>query len=74
VYTLSEALYGLKQPPCAWYARLKTFLIEHGYVMGSVDKTLFTLNHCTDFLLVQIYVDDIIFGGSSHILVSGFRK
>jgi hypothetical protein len=40
--------------------------------MGSVDKTLFTLNHDTDFLLVQIYVDDIIFDGSSHTLVSRF--
>jgi hypothetical protein len=45
------------------------FLLEHGYVMRSVDKTLFTLNHDTDFLLVQIYVDDIIFDGSSHTLV-----
>jgi hypothetical protein len=44
--------------------------LEHGYVMGCVDKTLFTLNHGTDCLLVQIYVDDIIFGGSSHTLVS----
>jgi hypothetical protein len=43
-----------------------------GYVMGSVDKTPFTLKHGTDFLLVQIYVDDIIFGGSSHTLVSRF--
>jgi hypothetical protein len=42
--------------------------------MGSVDKTIFTLNHGTDFLLVQIYVDDIIFGGSSHTLVSRFQK
>jgi hypothetical protein len=42
--------------------------------MGSVDKTLFTLNHVTDFLLVQIYMDDIIFGGSSHTLVSKFQK
>jgi hypothetical protein len=52
VYKLSKALYGLKQAPRAWYARLKTFLLEHGYVVGSVDKTLFTLNHGTDFLLV----------------------
>jgi hypothetical protein len=58
--------------PRAWYARIKTFLLEHGYVMGSVDKTLFTLNHGTDFLFVQICVDDIIFGGSSHTLVSKF--
>jgi isopentenyldiphosphate isomerase len=42
--------------------------------MRSVDKTLFTLNHDTDFLLVQIYVDDIIFGGSSHTLVSRFQE
>jgi hypothetical protein len=58
----------------AWHARLKTFLLEHGYVMVSVDKTLFTLKHGNDFLLVQIYVDDIIFGGSSHSLVSSFQK
>jgi hypothetical protein len=40
--------------------------------MGSVDKTLITLKHDNDFLLVQIYVDAIIFDGSSHVLVSGF--
>jgi hypothetical protein len=74
VYKLSKALYGLKQAPRAWYARLKTFLLEHEYVMGSVDKTLFTLNHGTNFLLVKIYVDDIIFGGSSHTLVSRFQE
>jgi hypothetical protein len=74
VYKLSMALYGLKQMSRAWYARLKTFLLEHGYVMGSMDKTLFTLNYDTDFLLVQIYVDGIIFGGSSHSLVSRFQE
>jgi hypothetical protein len=74
VYKLSTALYRLKQASQAWHARLKTFLLEHGYVMGSVDKTLFTLNHGTDFLLVQIYVDDIIFCGSSHTLVSRFQE
>jgi hypothetical protein len=74
VYKFSMTLYGLKQASWAWYVRLKTFLLEHGYVMGSVDKTLFTFNHGTDFLLVQIYVDDIIFGVSSNILVSRFQE
>jgi hypothetical protein len=50
------------------------FLLEHGYVMTSVDKTLFTLKYGTDFLLVQIYVDDIIFTGSSYTLVSRFQE
>jgi hypothetical protein len=51
VYKLSKALYELKQASRGWYARLKT-LLDHGYVMGSVDKTLFTLKHGNDFLLV----------------------
>jgi hypothetical protein len=74
VYKLLKALYGLKQAPRVWYARLTTFLLDHGYVIGSVDKTLFTLKHGNDFLLVQIYVDDIIFGGSSHVLMSSFQE
>jgi hypothetical protein len=74
VYKLSKALYGLKQAPQAWYARLKTFLLDQGYVMESVDKTLFTLKHGNDFLLVLIYVDDIIFGDSSHVPVSSFQE
>jgi hypothetical protein len=74
VYKLSMALYELKQSSRAWYARLKTFLLEHGYVMGSIDTTLFTLKHGNDFLLVQIYMDDIIFGGSSSTLVSSFQE
>jgi hypothetical protein len=74
VYKLSKALYGLKQASQTWYARLKIFLLEHGYVMGSVDKIIFTLKHGTNFLFVQIYVDDIIFGGTSHFLVSSFQK
>jgi hypothetical protein len=65
-------LYGLTQASYALYARLKTFLLEHGYVMGGVDKTLFTLNPDIVFLLVQIYVDGIIFGGSSHTLMPRF--
>jgi hypothetical protein len=74
VYKLFKALYGLKQAMRAWYVRIKTFLLKYGYVMGIVDKTLFTLKYDNDFLLVQIYVDDIIFGGSFHVLVSSFQK
>jgi hypothetical protein len=74
VYKLSNALYELKQAPRSWYAMLKTVLLEHGYVMESVDKTIFTLKHSNSFSLVQIYVDDIIFGGPSLTLVSSFQE
>ncbi|WVZ76487.1 LOW QUALITY PROTEIN: hypothetical protein U9M48_024462 [Paspalum notatum var. saurae] len=72
VYKLRKALYGLKQAPRAWYARLKSFLLKSGFVMGSVDKTLFLLSRGGDTLI--IYVDDIIFGGSSHAFVSSFAE
>jgi hypothetical protein len=49
---LSKGLYGPNQAQLAWYARLKTFLLDHGYMMGSVDNTLFTLKHGNAFLLV----------------------
>jgi hypothetical protein len=52
VYRLSKALYEFKQASRAWYARLKSFLLEHGYIMRCVDKTLFTHNHDIDFLLI----------------------
>ncbi|WVZ75703.1 LOW QUALITY PROTEIN: hypothetical protein U9M48_023738 [Paspalum notatum var. saurae] len=74
VYKLRKALYGPKQAPRAWYARLKSFLLKSGFVMGSVDKTLFLLSRGGDTSIVQIYVDDIIFGGSSHALVSSFAE
>ncbi|WVZ69789.1 hypothetical protein U9M48_018520 [Paspalum notatum var. saurae] len=62
VYKLRKALYGPKQAPRAWYARLKSFLLKSGFVMGSVDKTLFLLSRGGDTSIVRIYVDDIIFG------------
>ena len=74
VFKLHKALYGLKQAPRAWYERLKAFLLEKGFRMGSVNKTLFLLKQGTDILLVQIYVDDIIFDGSSHALVAKFSE
>jgi hypothetical protein len=72
VYRLKRALYELKQAPRAWYGRLRGFLLSRGFVMGTVDRTLFLLKHGNDLLVVQIYVDDIVFGSSSHNLVAKF--
>ncbi|CAM8907582.1 unnamed protein product [Rhodiola kirilowii] len=69
VYALDKALYGLKQAPRAWYERLSLFLLSHGYVRGEVDKTLFLLKEGNDTLVVQVYVDDIIFGSTNPRLI-----
>jgi hypothetical protein len=69
---LRKAFYGLEQAPRAWYDRLRGFLFERGFEMGKVDQTLFLLRQGGDILIVQVYVDDIIFGGSSNSLVPRF--
>jgi hypothetical protein len=74
VYRLNKALYGLKQAPRAWYERLTTYLLQKGYHRGGVDRTLFVLQHQGEFLIAQIYVDDIVFGSTSDTLVKEFVK
>ncbi|GKA99043.1 retrovirus-related pol polyprotein from transposon TNT 1-94 [Tanacetum coccineum] len=74
VYRLKKALYGLKQAPRAWYDKIPSFLIEHHFTKGIVDLTLFTRRHGDDILLVQIYVDDIIFGLTKPVFSKRFAK
>ncbi|GJR14779.1 putative ribonuclease H-like domain-containing protein [Tanacetum coccineum] len=64
VYKVVKALYGLHQAPRAWYATLSTFLLKNGYRRGTIDKTLFLKKDKNDIILVQVYVDDIIFGST----------
>nr|GEZ14725.1 hypothetical protein [Tanacetum cinerariifolium] len=65
VYALDKALYGLKQTPRAWYDVLLQFLIDSGFQKGSIDTTLFIKNKGKHIMLIQIYVDDIIFGSTN---------
>ncbi|GJZ26433.1 retrovirus-related pol polyprotein from transposon TNT 1-94 [Tanacetum coccineum] len=74
VFKLKKALYGLKQAPKAWYDRLKAFLLDHSYTMGLVDNTLFTKKKDSHIIIVQIYVDDIIFGSTCQDLCDDFSK
>nr|GEV44135.1 retrovirus-related Pol polyprotein from transposon TNT 1-94 [Tanacetum cinerariifolium] len=65
VYRLKKALYGLKQAPRAWYDKLSRFLMSTRFLKGMVDPTLFTKKTGKHILLVQIYVDDIIFASTN---------
>ncbi|GJU15276.1 retrovirus-related pol polyprotein from transposon TNT 1-94 [Tanacetum coccineum] len=74
VCKLGKALYGLKQAPRAWYKTLSTFLIQNKFTKGRIDNTLFIYKSKGDVLLVQVYVDDIIFGLTSYKLCKQFEK
>ncbi|GJT40853.1 putative ribonuclease H-like domain-containing protein [Tanacetum coccineum] len=69
VYKVEKALYGLHQAPRAWYETLSTYLLENGFRRGTIDKTLFIKKDKGDILLVQVYVDDIIFGSTKKSLL-----
>ncbi|GJZ93999.1 retrovirus-related pol polyprotein from transposon TNT 1-94 [Tanacetum coccineum] len=65
IFRLKKTLYSLKQAPRVWYEKLSSFLIENEFTKGIVDPTLFTRRYREDILLVQVYVDDIIFGSTN---------
>ncbi|GKB62238.1 retrovirus-related pol polyprotein from transposon TNT 1-94, partial [Tanacetum coccineum] len=74
VYKLKKALYGLKQAPRTWYNLLSSFLLSQKFTKGTVDPTLFVRREDKDILLVQVYVDDIIFASTKPDLCEIFSK
>ncbi|GJT70897.1 retrovirus-related pol polyprotein from transposon TNT 1-94, partial [Tanacetum coccineum] len=73
VYKVEKALYGLHQAPRAWYETLSTYLLDNGFHREKIDKTLFIKRLKGDILLVQVYVDDIIFGSTKKSLCDEFE-
>nr|GEZ50270.1 putative ribonuclease H-like domain-containing protein [Tanacetum cinerariifolium] len=69
-----KALYGLHQAPRAWYATLYTFLEKSRYRRGAIDKTLFIKLDKRDIMLVQVYVDDIIFSSTKKSWCDEFEE
>ncbi|GJR57987.1 putative ribonuclease H-like domain-containing protein [Tanacetum coccineum] len=74
VYKVEKALYGLHQAPRAWYETLSTYLLDNRFQRGKIDKNLFIRRDKGDILLVQVYVDDIIFGSTKKSLCTEFEK
>ncbi|GJV59460.1 retrovirus-related pol polyprotein from transposon TNT 1-94 [Tanacetum coccineum] len=74
VYKLKKAIYGLKQAPRAWYDMLSSFLISQQLSKGKVDPTFFIRKARNDLLLVQIYVDDIIFASTNTAMCNEFAN
>ena len=71
VLRLNKTLYGLKQAPRAWYDRLTTYLLDHGFKRGQADRTLFVKRDEKSLLVAQVYVVDIVFGSTIDHLQIG---
>ncbi|KAI3717482.1 hypothetical protein L1987_69124 [Smallanthus sonchifolius] len=74
VYKLDKAHYGLHQAPRAWYETLSQHLLSNGFDRGEIDSTLFIRKAGGDILLVQVYVEDIIFGSTNEGMCREFEQ
>jgi hypothetical protein len=68
VCKLKKALYGLKQAPIAWYSRLDKYLQYAGFRKGSAESNFYIKVSQGNILLIEVYVDDIIFGSDDDML------
>nr|GEZ34100.1 copia protein [Tanacetum cinerariifolium] len=73
VYKVEKAMYGLHKAPRAWYGTLSKYLLKNSFQKGTIDQTLFIRRQREDFILVQVYMDDIIFGSSNPQLCREFK-
>ncbi|GJS44317.1 putative ribonuclease H-like domain-containing protein [Tanacetum coccineum] len=74
VYKVVKALNGLQQSLRSWYETLAEYLLDNWFHTGKIDQTLFIKKQKTDIFLVQVYVDDIIFGFTKKKLCTEFEK
>jgi hypothetical protein len=74
VCKLKKAMYGLKQAPISWYSRLDKYLQQAGFRKGSADNNLYIKVIQDSILLIEVYVDDIIFGSDDDRLGQKFAK
>ncbi|GKF35035.1 putative ribonuclease H-like domain-containing protein, partial [Tanacetum coccineum] len=74
VYKVEKALYGLHQAPIAWYETFSTYLLDNGFQRGKIDKTMFIRRDKGDILIIQVYVDDLIYGSIKKSLCTEFEK
>ncbi|GJS26411.1 putative ribonuclease H-like domain-containing protein [Tanacetum coccineum] len=74
VYKVEKVLYRLHQAPGAWYETFSTYLLDNEFQRGKINKTLFIKRYKGNILLVQVYVDDIIFGSTKKELCNALEK
>ena len=74
VLKLKKALYGLRQAPRAWNAKLDSELLRLGFVKNPLEHAVYRRSNQDGFLLVGVYVDDLIITGSSKASIEQFKK
>ena len=73
VCKLNKALYGLKQAPCAWYEKIDAYLAANGFQNSPIESTLYIKCQGDVFLIIGLYVDNMLFTGPSKAHIVDFK-
>lgn len=74
MYKLVKALYGLRQAPRAWYAKLNYYLLELGFARCPYEHAVYTRKNGVEKLVVTLYVDDWLIIGTSSDVIEDFKS
>ncbi|CAI7808130.1 unnamed protein product [Closterium sp. NIES-54] len=74
VCRLKKAIYGLKQAPRAWYHKLEETLLAGGFKKSECDHSLFLLQEKEQFLMLLVYVDDILLFSESSAMIESVEE
>jgi len=73
-YRLKKSLYGLKQAPRAWYAKMDSFLLSQKFKRCKFDPNVYMLRTHDSFLILVLYVDDLLIIGSSALAIVAVKR
>lgn len=74
VYKLIKELYGLRQAPRAWYAKLNKCLESLGFTKCPYEHAVYTKREKDETLIIGVYVDDLLITGTSISLIQRFKE
>ena len=69
VCRLVKSLYGLKQAPMQWHEKFDSVMMTNGFKINECDKCVYVKNTERGFVIIFLYVDDILIMGSNNEII-----